>query len=141
MTQFYCYLSPGSSNLRFHKALSGILPIPNRLWTFLILLEQRRLWALQILPGNHQLGRSLSKKIIKNNDIDKPFPVRLSLIEMPWEQVEVTHRPVSIVLVKCWKVAHQNAKKLLKIAKNPKRCLLNLKSCFRNFWIFLHKQY
>ena len=28
-------------------------------------------------------------------------------------------RPGPIVLVKCWKVVHRNAKKLLEIAKNP----------------------
>ena len=47
-------------------------------------------------------------------------------------------RPVPIVLVKCWKVAYWDAKKLLKkIATNPKRCYLNLKSRYVSFLIFL----
>ena len=46
-------------------------------------------------------------------------------------------RPVPIMLVKCWKVAYWNAKELLKIAKNPKRCYLNFKSRYVSFLIFL----
>ena len=39
-------------------------------------------------------------------------------------------------LTKYCKVAHWNAKKLLKIAKNKKSCYLNFKSCYQNFCIF-----
>ena len=39
-------------------------------------------------------------------------------------------------LTKYWKVAHWNAKKLLKISKNKKICYLNFKSCYQNFCIF-----
>ena len=42
-------------------------------------------------------------------------------------------RPVPIVLVKCCKVAYWNAKKLLKIAKNPKSYYLNFKCCYVSF--------
>ena len=49
-------------------------------------------------------------------------------------------RPFPIVLVKCWKVARWDAKNLLKkIAKNPKNCNRNFKSCHLNFLIFLYK--
>ena len=39
-------------------------------------------------------------------------------------------RPFPIVLVKCWKVAHWNAK----------NCYLNFKSCDLNFLMFLSKR-
>ena len=35
----------------------------------------------------------------------------------------VTDRPIPIVLVKCWKVAHWNAKKLLKNCQKSKKLL------------------
>ena len=48
-------------------------------------------------------------------------------------------RPVPIVLVKCWKVAYWDAKKLLKkIVTNPKRCYLNFKSRYVSFLIFFN---
>ena len=48
-------------------------------------------------------------------------------------------RPFPIVLVKCWKVANWNAKKLLKNCQKSKSCYLNFKSCHLNFLIFLYK--
>jgi len=48
----------------------------------------------------------------------------------PFASATVFNRPVPIVLVKCWNLAHWNANKLLKITKNPKNCDVNFKSCF-----------
>ena len=47
-------------------------------------------------------------------------------------------RPFPIVLVKCWKVAHWNARKLLKNVQNPKSYYLSFKSCHENLLIILY---
>ena len=40
-----------------------------------------------------------------------------------WSPILILSRPVPIVLVKCWKVAHWNAKKLLKNCQKSKKLL------------------
>ena len=42
---------------------------------------------------------------------------------LEWEGSCFLDRPVPIVLVKCWKVAHWNAKKLLKNCQKSKKLL------------------
>ena len=50
------------------------------------------------------------------------------------------HLTDSVVLVKCWKVAHWTATKMLKIAKIQKIFHLNFKSCYLNVSIFSCKR-
>ena len=42
-------------------------------------------------------------------------------------------RPIPIVLVKCWKVAHWNAKKLLKNCQKSKELLLKFQTLLPKF--------
>ena len=48
------------------------------------------------------------EKLVNEEEMSTPYP---------------TARPVPIVLVKCWKVAHWNAKKLLKNCQKSKKLL------------------
>ena len=45
----------------------------------------------------------------------------------------VVSRPIPIVLVKCWKVAHWNAKKLLKNCQKSKKLLPNFQKLLPKF--------
>ena len=45
-----------------------------------------------------------------------------------------------IVRVKCWKVAHWNAQRLLKNSQKSKKLLLKFKTCCQNFCILLYKR-
>ena len=50
-------------------------------------------------------------------------------------------RPFPTVLVKCWKVAHWNAKKLLKNCQKSKKLLTpKFQNCHLNFLIILYKR-
>ena len=49
---FVVLSSTGAPDLCVYKAPRSIVSLSVWLWSFLILLEQRRLWAVQILSGN-----------------------------------------------------------------------------------------
>ena len=69
--------------------------------------------------------------------LPSPYPPQLA----PLRSINPLRvRPFQIALVKCWKVAHLNAKKLLKNCQKSKRFYLNFKSCHLNILIFLYKR-
>ena len=126
---------PGTQDSAVKNLFRFPLPLPTR--GDLPPEEKQKSRHFEMLPSQEKIAEKGSNFVIIF------FTEIVYLQTLFFCLVSLESRPVPngpIVLVKCWKLTHRNAKNLLKIAKNPKRCYLNFKKCYLNGLIFLCKR-